>query len=176
MHHALAYARAVGEGPGCAADLGPGGGLPSLVLADHWPATTWLLIEADSSRAGFLADAVRRLGWSDRLVVVHERAETVGRDPAWRHQFDLVVARSFGPPAATAECAAPLLRPGGLAVVSDPPTGGGERWAAAGDATGLVAVRTHAEPLAHLTVLEQASPCPERLPRRPGVPARKPLF
>jgi 16S rRNA (guanine527-N7)-methyltransferase len=172
----LAYARAVGRAPALAADLGPGGGLPSLVLAQQWPATNWLLIETDSTRVSFLQAGVQRLDVADRVTVVHERAETVGRDSAWRHRFDLVVARSFGPPAVTAECAAPLLRLGGLAVVSDPPTGSGDRWGGAGEMTGLTPVRVHEEATAHLTILEQVTLCPDRLPRRPGVPARKPLF
>ena len=40
-----------------------------------------------------------------------------------------MTARSFGPPAATAECAAPLLAVGGLLVVSEPPDGP-DRWPA----------------------------------------------
>ena len=36
--------------------------------------------------------------------------------------FDMVVARSFGPPPVLAECAAPLLKVGGWLLVSEPPS------------------------------------------------------
>ena len=48
-----------------------------------------------------------------RVRVVRARAEVAGRDAALRGRFDVVVARGFGPPAVTAECAAPLLSLGG---------------------------------------------------------------
>ena len=48
-----------------------------------------------------------------------------GRGPrarrAYRGRFSAVVARSFGKPAVTAECAAPLLKVGGRLIVSEPP-------------------------------------------------------
>ena len=44
---------------------------------------------------------------------------------------DAVVARGFGAPEATLRAAVPLLRPGGLIVVSEPPAGApGDRWPA----------------------------------------------
>ena len=49
-----------------------------------------------------------------RLLDMEEDIEVVGRAPAYRGRFDLVVARSFGPPAVVAECGAPLLRIGVL--------------------------------------------------------------
>ena len=50
------------------------------------------------------------------------RAEDAGRDPELREGFDLVTARSFARPAVTAEIGAGLVRPGGVMVVSEPPT------------------------------------------------------
>jgi hypothetical protein len=41
------------------------------------------------------------------------------------------VARGFGPPAATLRAASPLLRDGGLVVVSEPPRPEPGRWPAA---------------------------------------------
>jgi 16S rRNA (guanine527-N7)-methyltransferase len=136
LDHAAGYAAALeahegaGWSPPRAADLGSGAGVPGLPLALHFPATRWTLVEASVRRAAFLRAAVSRLGVRDRITVVEDRAEAVGRDPDSRGRFDLVVARSFGPPAVVAECAAPLLRVGGRAVVSEPPGGnpnGGRR-------------------------------------------------
>jgi hypothetical protein len=111
-----------------ALDLGSGGGVPGLVLALALPLSRWVLLEASEKRSAFLAEAVRRLGLKRRVSVATVRAEEAGRGPM-RGSFDLVVARSFAAPAVTAECAAPLLRVGGLLIVAEPPAGvaGAER-------------------------------------------------
>ena len=164
--------------PGVAVDLGSGGGLPGLVLAVAWPATRWSLVEGSTRRAGFLEEAVRALALADRVVVDQRRAEEVGRDPAARGSAGLVVARGFGPPAVVAECAAPLLEIGGLVVVSGVPAEGStDRWPDDEMAPlGLVAERLVRVGGSGYRVLRQASPCPDRYPRRPGLPRRKPLF
>jgi 16S rRNA (guanine527-N7)-methyltransferase len=176
--HAQGYAAAIGgRPPGRAADLGTGGGGPGLVLAVAWPASRWAFVESQARRAAFLEEAVERLDLAPRVEVVHRRAEDVGRDPVFRGRHDLVVARSFAPPAVTAECAAPLLRaPGGLLVVSEPPEGPATRWPPAGIAElGLGPPQLRG--VEHrFVVLEAIHRCPERYPRRVGVPAKRPLF
>lgn len=183
LEHAAGYVAAIetdaGAGwvPARAADLGSGAGLPGLPLALHFTGTEWILVEAAVRRAAFLRAAVTELGLGDRVAVVEERAEVVGRAPAYRGTFDLVVARSFGPPAVMAECAAPLLRPGGRAVISEPPGGEPERWPAQGLALlGMAPAAPVQARGAAYQVLHQATVCPERWPRRVGVPAKRPLF
>lgn len=165
--------------PGSAArilDLGSGGGIPGLPLALARPDTTWVLLDGSVTRAGFLAEAVADLGLAGRVEVVPERAEDAGRRTDLRASFDAVVARSFGAPAVTAECAAPFLTVGGTLVVAEPPGGAAGRWPAAGlQEVGLVAERVVAQPSA-FQVLTQARLCPDRFPRRNGVPAKRPLF
>ena len=174
---ALAADAGVGWVPSRAADLGSGAGLPGLPLALHYVDTEWSLVEASVRRAAFLRAAARDLGLVDRITVVEERAEAVGRAPEYRGRFDLVVARSFGPPAVLAECAAPLLGAGGRAAVSEPPGGEPERWPAAGLAlVGMVAGAAVRAGGAAYQVLRQEIPCPARWPRRVGMPAKRPLF
>lgn len=100
-------------------DIGSGAGLPALILADGFPATSWSLIERRSGRTELLSRAVHRLGLSDRVDIITEDVAVVGRS-ALRGSADWVTARSFGPPGDTAECAAPLLRAGGSLLVSEP--------------------------------------------------------
>jgi len=176
--HSLGFATALGRAPGRALDLGSGGGLPGLVLALMcWPDTEVVLVDASQRRCTYLELVVDELGLAPRVGVRWARAEELGRDPAWRAGADAVVARSFGPPAVVAECAAPLLRPGGHLVVSEPPEAPAERWPPAGLAPlGLVPAAVVAEGGAHYARLRQDGPCPDRFPRRPGLPARRPLF
>jgi 16S rRNA (guanine527-N7)-methyltransferase len=134
------------------------------------------LVEARARRSAFLGEATAALGLEARVAVVEDRAELVGRDPAHRGGYDLVVARGFGPPAVVAECAAPLLRLGGAVVVSDPPGGDASRWPPAGLAlVGLEPDGVVREAAAYQR-LRQVELCGARYPRRPGVPAKRPLF
>ncbi|HTN80971.1 MAG TPA: RsmG family class I SAM-dependent methyltransferase [Acidimicrobiales bacterium] len=160
-----------------AADLGSGGGALGLPLAVFGPPVAWAFIEASATRADFLRRAIGRLDLDQGTRVLARPAEDVGRLPEERGTFDLVVARSFGSPATTAECAAPLLRVGGILAVTEPPdsaaAGPGSRWPSAGlDALGL-AVRAR---VGSFQTFEQVSSCPSSFPRRVGVPRRRPLF
>ncbi|HET9601410.1 MAG TPA: RsmG family class I SAM-dependent methyltransferase [Acidimicrobiales bacterium] len=145
-------------------DLGSGGGLPGLVVAAALPGSGVTLLDASVRRTDWLRRAVNRLGWSDRVAVVTGRAEVLAHEPRWRGSQDAVVARSFAPALITAECAAPLLRPGGRLVVSEPPSPRHPgRWpdgALAG--VGLTVVPWHD---AAYAVLARTLPCPDIVPR-----------
>jgi 16S rRNA (guanine527-N7)-methyltransferase len=177
LEHAVGFARACREPPqGLAEDLGSGGGLPGLVLAVTWAASTWVLVESQARRCAFLYESVAALGLVSRVKVVCLRAEVVGRQEAWRGAFALVVARSFARPGVTAECAAPLLRVGGRLVVSEPPDDEDARWPDGGLAGLGMADEGLVVAGARYRVVRQVAPCPPRYPRRPGVPAKRPLF
>jgi 16S rRNA (guanine527-N7)-methyltransferase len=178
--HARAFAEvieATGAWPGHAVDLGAGGGIPGLVLALHEPECSWMLLDSRDRAARFLSDATAKLGLAGRVDVVHERAEVVGRSTR-RGRADVVLARAFGPPAAAAECAAPLLRIGGRLVVSEPPDASSpDRWdSAALDQLGMGPAEAGVYAGVHFVVVTQRSLCPDRFPRRSGVPARRTLF
>jgi len=163
--------------PGRAADLGSGAGLPGLPLALYFAASRWTLVESAVRRAAFLRDAVRSLGLGARVDVAEERAEVLGRAVEHRGTYDLIVARSFGPPAVVAECGAPLLRLHGWLAVSEPPGGAPDRWPEAGLALlGLSRESAVSAGGWAYQVLGQRSLCSERYPRRVGVPTKRPLF
>lgn len=170
FRRAIDHLRCVGS----VVDLGSGAGLPGLPLA-LWRADLGVvLLEVMQKRADFLSTAILRLGLNGRVEVLRERAETAARLEQWRAACDLVVARSFGPPAVTAECAAPFLRVGGFLLVAEPPDPQPQRWPAISlSELGLEIVET---PVQGIAVMRQAHRCPERYPRRVGIPAKRPLF
>ncbi len=184
IRRSIAFAVAAGISPpaGLLTDLGSGGGLPALVLALVWPDSRWLLIDSNQRRTSWLREATSELGATARVGVVCERAELVGRS-SYRHQAQLVTARSFGAPAATAECAAPLLALGGCLLVADPPEGPDQpaRWPQEGlSQLGLElgsreVVPTAAGPVSFSRIFA-VSTCSERYPRRVGAPFKRPLF
>lgn len=164
----------VGVG-GLVVDLGSGGGLPALVVAESRPDLRLVLVEALAKRCRFLEWAIDEVCVTDRAQVVEARAEDVGRG-LLRGSAAAVTARSFGPPAATAECAAPLLHLGGRLLVSEPPQGS-DRWPRAGLARlGMAPAAVIEAHGAHIQIIEQTDPCPDRYPRRVGIPAKRLLF
>lgn len=162
---------------GCsrALDLGSGGGVPGLVLATLTPHVAWYLLEGGKTRSTFLEHSVERLELSHRVVVIGDRAEVAARSTL-RGSFDVVTARSFAAPGVTAECAAPFLQVGGRLIVAEPPNGDPLRWPETGlSKLGLSSGPAVQEPYA-FQMLFQEDPCPERYPRRNGIPAKRPLF
>jgi len=184
VSRSLAFAEVAASVPtGLAVDLGSGAGIPGLVLASLWPHSTWVLVDSSQRRGRWLQSTVEDLGFAGRVNVLCERAEVLGRDHL-RCQACLVTARGFGPPGATAECAAPFLEPGGHLLVADPPAGSpkrAERWPQNGLAAlglqleGTKAVATLAGPTSITSIVARA-PCPQQYPRKNGLPAKRPLF
>lgn len=82
----------------------------------------------------------------------------------------------------TAECAAPLLVVGGQLVVSEPPDVDlVDRWpteplAALGFAAAKARQVETDDGVVHLAVLQLEELAADRIPRRVGVPAKRPLF
>jgi 16S rRNA (guanine527-N7)-methyltransferase len=174
---AAAAEDALGRPPETFADLGTGGGVPGLVLALRWTASRGILVDSNGRRAEALRLAVARLGVEDRIEIVEERAELVGRPGPQREAYEVVTARSFAEPAVTAETAAGLVRIGGVLVVSEPPDPAPARWSTEGLAElGFGAAEPVEQAGAHFVVVRKVSSAPERYPRGVGRPAKRPLW
>lgn len=164
---------AVIDKDGPVVDLGTGGGVPGLVVAVAMPERDVILVERGERRAAFLRGAVGRLGLASVQVVAADAA-VAARDHSG--VAAIVTARSFGPPAATAECAVPYLALGARLIVSEPPGGDSIRWPPAGLAgLGLELTSVDTGPPA-LAVLTRTSEPTVALPRAPGLAHRRPLF
>ncbi len=166
-----------GEAPLRYLDLGSGGGLPGLLLLEAW-STRGVLMDAMQKRTAFLREALAWSGAPTNGTIVTARAEDLARDPDFDGQFDLVTARSFGPPSVTAECAIRFLRRDGLLIVSEPPDRDGweERWPAdALRVLGLRPVQRFHTPFT-FQALEKFADTDEQFPRRSGTPGKRPLF
>jgi 16S rRNA (guanine527-N7)-methyltransferase len=153
------------------ADLGSGGGVPGLPLFLADQDRHGALIDASAKRCAFLVWAVTELDLADRVSVWCARAEEVAHEPRGRAQFAAVVARGFGPPAWTVECAGPLLVPDGVLVISEPPEP--RSWPADGLARVGLAQRSAPSTVA---VFQQVGPVEDGLPRPAKRGQRSPLF
>lgn len=161
-------------------DVGSGGGLPGLPLKIARPELRLTLLEANRRKAAFLLQAAARLGLAG-VEVVAERAEAAGRDPRYREAFDVATARALAPLPVLVELCLPLVAVGGrlLAMKTE---GGAEVAAAAGairrlggelEEVGVAA--SEARSLGRVVVVAKIAPTPAEFPRRPGLPARRPL-
>jgi 16S rRNA (guanine527-N7)-methyltransferase len=115
------------HGPGASVtvlDLGAGGGVPGLIIANDLPSARVTLLDRRRTRTDFLERMVRRFGWLGRVDVLNTDADVV--DEVRRHSFEWVVARGFGPPARTLEVASRWVRDTGGILISEPPEG--DRW------------------------------------------------
>ena len=109
---------------------------------------------------------------SDRVEVARGRAEDLAHEPAYRSQFDAVIARSFGPPPATVEAALGFLNNQSTLVISEPP--GGRAWPDL-SAYGLSPVESDAA-AAGTAVFKCASVADAQYPRPIRKQQRNPLF
>lgn len=157
-------------------DVGSGGGLPGLVLACVQPTLPITLVEATGKKARFLEEAAKRLGL-DRVEVLAERAEVVGRDPRHRERHDLVTSRAVGPMPILAEYLVPLARTDGL-VLAVKGARAEEEVAEAKQAL----YHLHAEVVevrptstGRIVVLAKKRAVPKAYPRAVGEPKRRPL-
>jgi 16S rRNA (guanine527-N7)-methyltransferase len=175
------------DGVATAADLGSGGGVPAIPLAIARPGIHWTLVESVGRKAAALSSFVEALRLSN-VSVVAERAEVLGRDPAFRERFDVATARACAALPVLAELALPLVRPGGELIAwkgplddEDDEVRRGRRASAqlggALDDLGGGELRILSSGVDRHTfvVVRKDASTPARFPRRPGEPGRRPL-
>lgn len=111
-----------------AADIGSGAGFPGIPVRIVRPDMQVTLIESRGRRASFLSEAVRDLGLTG-VRVLGGRAESFVDEAA--SSFDVAVMRCAGDPEALLSIVSRLVVPGGLIILSGPPSPGvlpGVEW------------------------------------------------
>lgn len=162
-------------------DIGSGAGLPALVLAIAAPGARVTALESQLKKASFIKEAAATLGL-DNVRVCCERAEDHGRGE-WRGTYDVAVSRAVAALPVVAEYSIPLLRLHGHMVAMKGAVSNEERIQAEValgilGAGNLEAVRMDAFPGAEnhwVYLAEKLEPTPDSYPRRPGMPAKRPL-
>jgi 16S rRNA (guanine527-N7)-methyltransferase len=162
-------------------DVGSGAGFPGLPLRIYDAGIHVTLLESHGKKAAFLMNLVRELDLAD-VEIVAERAETAGSNPRYRETFDVVVARAVAELAVLAEYCLPFCRVGGV-FVAQKKAGISEELKAAEVAIATLggalertipAALPGLEPR-QLVVICKIAPTPAKFPRRPGMPAKRPL-
>lgn len=161
-------------------DLGTGAGFPGLVLACTCPELSFTLLDTTAKKCDFLRAAAAALGLAN-VEVVCGRAEELGRGPL-RESFALVTARAVAPLRELIELALPLLKQDGLLLALKGANWAGEVEEAqhalaelAGEVKESRAYTLSAGDRRVLLLIEKKGPTPDKYPRRPGMPHKRPL-
>ena len=164
-------------------DVGTGAGLPGVVVAvmrENWEVT---LLDSLQKRCKFLSDVKERIGLGN-ATVRWGRAEDVGRDQEeGREAYDIAVARAVAELRVLVELCAPMVRVGGHIVAAKGPSPE-EEIVAAGNALEQLnceVVRVDDVPSfgakgqRTVVVIRKVEETPEKFPRQPGKPNKRPL-
>ncbi|MBI2845684.1 MAG: 16S rRNA (guanine(527)-N(7))-methyltransferase RsmG [Chloroflexi bacterium] len=163
-------------------DIGTGAGFPGLPMKIVRPGISLVLLESTRKKVEFLQHLVGLLGLQG-VETVWGRAEEAGHEPRFRASFDIALGRAVGPFPVLLEYALPFLKLGGVLVAQRGQAGKREIQEAtkALDLLGgqikqirEVLLPNRREPR-YLVVVEKVAITPEKYPRRPGVPHKKPL-
>ncbi|MBW3042649.1 16S rRNA (guanine(527)-N(7))-methyltransferase RsmG [Prochlorococcus marinus] len=98
-------------------DVGSGCGFPGIAIAIAMPNSNITLLDSSSKKTTFLKEVSKEIGLNSRITVVTERAETAGRDPTLRSNFDYAIARAVASADVVAEYLVPFLNSTGQALI-----------------------------------------------------------
>ncbi len=163
-------------------EVGAGAGIPGIPLKIVFPQILLVLLEATAKKTTFLRHIVEKLGLTD-VEVVTGRAEEVAHNPQYRAQFHVVLARGLAKLVALGELTLPFCANCGL-VIAHKKGEIQEEVKRAESAIKILGGRLKELVLVTLpefpdnrclVVIEKISATPEKYPRRPGAPAKKPL-
>jgi 16S rRNA (guanine527-N7)-methyltransferase len=164
------------------ADVGTGAGFPGIPLHITVDGLYTTLIESTGKKTDFLNHVVEALGLK-HVLTINARAEDAGHLPHQRGTYDIVVARAVARLPILLEYLLPLAKIDGLCLAMKGVTAREELESstAALEALGGVAEDIHEinlpdVPEPHfLVVVRKVRQTPNNYPRKPGIPAKKPL-
>lgn len=164
-------------------DIGTGAGFPGIPIRIACPQVHMLLVESIGKKAQFCQHIVDELELTN-VAVIHSRAEQVGRLPEYREQFDWALARAVANLPTLLEYLLPLVKVGGGAIAQKGDTAPAEAQSArvamqvlGGELEEIIPVELPGvAETRHLVVMRKSAATPEKYPRRPGVPGKRPLL
>ncbi|MDQ0284923.1 16S rRNA (guanine527-N7)-methyltransferase [Desulfofundulus luciae] len=163
-------------------DIGTGAGFPGLPVKIARGDLHFTLIESTGKKVAFLRHVAGALGMA-YMDLACGRAEVLARHDRYRASFDLALARAVAPLPVLLEYALPFLKMGGHFIALKGPAVQEELPASSNALNvlggNLKVVKTIFLPLTgderKLVLIEKTEPTPEKFPRRPGIPQRRPL-
>lgn len=163
-------------------DIGTGAGFPGIPLNIFLPESRLVLLDSKAKKATFLRHIIDQLKLEHAEVVVG-RAEEIAHQSLFRQNFTLVVSRAVASLPTLVELALPFCQIGGEFVAQKK----GEIKQEVIQASKAIeslggklkqVKKIELEELSDercLVIIDKIYPTPEKYPRRPGIPARRPI-
>lgn len=163
-------------------DVGAGAGLPGIPLKIAVPEIKLTLVEATGKKTAFLDYVVNVLGLKN-VEVVTGRAEVLAHNVNYREGFNFVISRAVASLATLVELTLPFCLTGGTVIAPKKGDVGKEVEGA------LKAIDTLGGSLREvrmvklndliydrcLVLIDKVSLTPDKYPRRPGIPEKRPI-
>ena len=164
-------------------DVGSGCGFPGLAIGIAMPKSYITLLDSSSKKTNFLKEVVKEIGLSPRITVVTERAESAGKDPIFRGNFDYAIARAVAPATVVAEYLVPFLSSKGQALIFKGSWTESEQHILKKALTKLNAVINQTNKfelpnnrgIRNIIRINSVEKCPNQYPRSIGKPKKQPL-
>lgn len=164
-------------------DVGSGAGFPGLPLKIVRPSLRVIFLDSARKKMEVVQEVCRRRLGLRNAEIRWARAEDLGHDSVHREAYDRATARALGHLSVVCELCLPFLKIGGILIAQKGPEVEAELDAGrkAADVLGGLVTRDISLQLPilgdarRLIVVQKVAPTPERFPRRPGVPAKRPL-
>jgi len=179
----LALEPPIGEKDFRLIDVGTGAGIPGIPLKILRPEIKLVLLDATAKKAAFLQHIKQKLGLADIEIIVG-RAEDIAREAQYREKFGLVLSRAVASLPTLVELTLPFCAVGGRFIaqkkgVIDLEVSQAARAIELLGGKLREVKRVDLEEFADkrwLVVIDKVAPTMKQYPRRPGVPAKKPLL
>jgi 16S rRNA (guanine527-N7)-methyltransferase len=163
-------------------DIGSGAGFPGLPLKILYPGMKLTLVESVGKKVNFCRHIIQTLNLAN-VEVLHARAEETGQLAGYRESFDWAVARAVASLPVLAEYLLPLVQVGGSMLAQKGESGAAEAHSAEPVIKLLGGHIRQLLPLTlpgvveerYLVLVDKVAATPPAYPRKPGIPARKPL-
>ncbi|MDF2902797.1 MAG: gidB [Bacillus sp. (in: firmicutes)] len=163
-------------------DVGAGAGFPSIPIKIAFPNIHVTIVDSLNKRIHFLEHLADKLKL-DNVRFIHDRAETFGRNPKHREQYDVVMARAVARMSVLTELCLPLAKVGGTFIAMKAQSASEELEAANKAITvmggKLNTVHSFMLPIEeserNLLIVNKMKSTPKQYPRKPGTPNKTPI-
>ncbi|MGC8930296.1 MAG: 16S rRNA (guanine(527)-N(7))-methyltransferase RsmG [Dictyoglomus sp.] len=162
-------------------DIGTGAGFPGIPLKIYNEKYKLTLLESQKKKVLFLEEITKILKLSN-VEIIWDRAENLGKNPKYRENFDLSLARGVAKPHVVLEYAIPFVKIGGIFLGQATPNNITE-WENTKRTIEILGgeieekLEVNFDNITRIFLkIRKKNNTPEKYPRRPGIPEKRPLI